>query len=318
MLNDNRIKSIDFLKGLAIIGVITLHSFVNYGPFEVVLRQSVPIFLILIGLNGAMSLDRSGFDIREYFKSRVSRLVLPLIPVLLITTALAVYFSWPFFTRCYQYPSYFLLLGQMPVYGPGNYFVGVILQAVLILPLLWWTSKKDMRLILAGSFGVSLIYSILYQYYLPHNPYLNELVIFGWLFALAIGIALVDIISSKTVSFPWQAGISVSTGLAIFLAFLHPEYMNSIFNLEGSLTFLFTAGIVIAVILAGISWSPIDLLGKASYHIFLAQMVYFIIFNLGYLPNLTITISAGLLFYFAGNELKKLCIAPDIERRASY
>jgi hypothetical protein len=92
------IDSIDFLKGLAIIGVITLHSFRDYGIFEILVLQAVPIFIILMGLNGALSLKCSGFNVQNYVRKKAMRLILPLIPVFFIVISFAFLFHQPIYT----------------------------------------------------------------------------------------------------------------------------------------------------------------------------------------------------------------------------
>ena len=296
------IDSIDFLKGLAIIGVITLHSFTSYGIFEILVLQSVPIFIILMGLNGALSLNRTGFILKDYLEKKCMRIILPLIPVFFITLFIAFNLN----TKIKISPLF--ILGQMPIYGPGNYFIGLILQSLVAIPILWWLSKKDTRLMLIISFGISFISEILYYYYsFPPNDYLYELLIFRWLFAFAIGIALVDTIVSKKISFVLKLGISISTALVLFLGITHIKFLTYPgYSLGNVFTFLFPAGIIIGVIFLGISWKPIDLFGKASYHIFLTQMVYFIIFHQGYILNLVISIGLGILFYFSDLKFQSL------------
>jgi len=300
-----RIDSIDFLKGLAIIGVITLHSFRNYGVFEVLVMQSVPVFLILMGLNGALSLDRCGFNVPDYIRTRFLRLGLPLIPVFFVILALALLFNQPLYMLGAESLSpALILLGQMPINGPGNYFIGLIIQATILIPILWWLSKKDVRLMLGISFAVSLGYEIAYYFYLPHDSFIYELLIFRWLFAIAIGIALVDAVLTKKISFTWLAGISVSTGLVLFFGYSHLAVLPFGYSLINACTYLFPAGIIVAVIFAGVSWKPIDLLGKASYHIFLIQMIFFIGLSLGYLMNLGIIIAVGMAFYFVDSRVQ--------------
>jgi len=305
-----RINSIDFLKGLAILAVIALHSFTEYGPFKLLLLQSVPIFIILMGFNWTMSLNRSGFEVKDYIMKKTMRFILPLIPIFFITLAILLWFDPPtnIITFANGGLSYLLFfLGQMPVYGPGNYYIGVLLQALIAIPILWWFSKKDMRLMLMSAFGVSAVSEISYFLHIfPQDNYIYELLIFRWVFAIALGIVLVDIVNQRIIPLWLKVGIILSSAIILTQATFGVMFMTAYFGYLNVLTYSFAAGLILGVIFLNLSWKPINLLGQASYHIFLSQMVWFILFNFGYLLNLIICVCSGVTFYYFNKKIANM------------
>jgi len=293
------IKSIDFLKGMAILGVLTMHSCVshaclNYGtPVEILLLQSVPIFLILMGIVGAISLNEKGLNLKPYITKKATRFILPLIPVFFIT----LYIGLAGYKPIVKSPM--MLLGQMPVVGPGNYYITLVLASIVTIPLLWYISKKSMGLMLAGSFGISILFELIFP-----NGYSAFLYIFKFQFAFAIGIYLADCIFKKKIPLLLDLGIFLSTSLVVYLGITGTQLFNYELTYFNALTFLFAAGLILSIIFLNISWAPIDFLGNASYHIFLTQMIFFILFNFGYIINLFVTISVGILFYWSDNKLQ--------------
>lgn len=223
--------------------------------------------------------------------------MIPLIPVFLIT----------FFIACMSGKSFhlypMLFLGQMPVEGPGNYFIALILTSIITLPVLWWISKKNMGLMLAGSFMTSLSFEIFFP-----KEYSAPFYVFKFLFAFAIGIFLADCIISKKMPLKLVIGICTSTILVIYLAISGRELFNPYLTYFNVLTFLFTAGLILSIIQFNISWKPINFLGKSSYHIFLTQMVFFILFNLGIIINLLMISIVGILFYYSEQKTESLIL----------
>jgi hypothetical protein len=297
----DRIESIDFLKGLAIIAVIILHSFTSYGMFDIILFQAVPVFLILLGINGAMSLDKHGFVIGDYMRTKLYRFILSLVPVGIVVTSIALLYNLTFWDK-YGGSPLWVLLGQMPVTGPGNYFIALIIQSIVVIPILWWIAKKNPNVMIVGSFVISTGFELINFLY-PVDANLYQLSIFRWIFAIAIGVAVVNPIITKNLSINWVVGIYASSVITIFLWLSQTPY---VYALQSVFTYLFACGIIIAVVFIGVSWKPINVIGKLSYHIFLVQMTFFILFNFGVIINLSIIVTMGVLFYFIDSKTSEV------------
>jgi len=281
------IRSIDFLKGLAILGVIVMHSTSYHTfpkPVEILLLQSVPIFLILMGTVGAMSLNANGFDWRIYFPKRIRRLVVPLIPVFFATILIAYIYGKQ------MYLGWVNLVGEMPVAGPGSYFVTLALSGIVIIPLLWIVSRKiSMAFMLATCFFVSLNIELF------PTPGLFPMILRN-IFFFALGVYLSEVVVTREVPRLLTVGVLAS----ILIMIIFTQY--PVFDIEtlygNCLTAFFVAGIIITVISLEWSWKPIDILGQASWHIFLTQLVVLIVFNYNVLINLLLIIPIGLGFYY--------------------
>lgn len=281
------IRSIDFLKGLAILGVITMHSS-QYHTYpkviEILLLQSVPIFLILMGTVGAMSLNAKGFDWRTYFPKRIRRLVVPLIPIFFVT----IFIGYTYGKQIYI--GWANLIGEMPVAGPGQYFITLAISGIIIIPALWFVAREiSMAFMLATCFFVSLNLELFPE--LGFFP-----MIFRNLFFFAIGIYLATVITRNEMP-KW---LLVAICLSIVLVGIFAWY--PVFDIEtlygNCLTSFFTVGIIITVLSLDWSYTPIDYLGVASWHIFLTQMIVLAFINYGLWVNLLLILPIGIGFYY--------------------
>lgn len=87
-MNENKhYLQIDLIKALAIVSVLIIHSIPNYYsrlPISIfTIEQAVPVFLLIMGLNGTMSFKRRSYiNLKqmyglEYFKHRLMRFLIP-------------------------------------------------------------------------------------------------------------------------------------------------------------------------------------------------------------------------------------------------
>jgi len=140
---------VDFLKGLAIIGVIVLHAYDWTGALAKFFQISVPLFLYIMAFNFALSWERTP-DLKQYFWRRAKRLLPAFsatwfgIVILALLLNVAMHFS------------YQQLVGFFPVIGMGNYFIVVIFQFVLFAPLLYMIFKRSL-------IGSLILFAIVYS-----------------------------------------------------------------------------------------------------------------------------------------------------------
>ena len=135
-----KIRIIDVLKGLAILGVITIHiqgvTDVSLGFFDLVLQLSVPIFMAVMGFNYAISWERNN-NLKQYFLRRIKRLLPPFFVALAVSTILGILLNIPLKFGERQLVGYFFIEGS------GNYFIPVIFQFVLFFPILYFIFKRS-------------------------------------------------------------------------------------------------------------------------------------------------------------------------------
>ena len=136
---------IDVLKAIAIAFVILDHSLTweIKGALGGIFweRLSIPFFLIVMGFNMGNSFEyREHKSLRDlyslaYFKRKLKRYVFPFVILWLASLALGT-------TLGYIDTSEYLLLGYLPFWGPGNWFIPLLFGSILIFPIVYWLFKR--------------------------------------------------------------------------------------------------------------------------------------------------------------------------------
>ena len=164
--SDYHYFQVDFLKAAMIFLVIFDHM-VSWGvksDIGVALweRISIPVFLVIMGFNMGLSFKRKGDQTlkqlysKEYFKRKILRYIVPFLILYAVSTFIGLFMYGFDITAMYQgqyYPSHGLMnlfIGILPFWGPGNWFIPIIFQSILILPILYkgFTKKPVLTLIL--------------------------------------------------------------------------------------------------------------------------------------------------------------------------
>ncbi len=132
---------LDVLKAIAIAFVVMDHSLTweIKGAMGSVFweRLSIPFFLIVMGFNmGASFKYRNTKSLRElysieYFIRKTKRYVLPFIILYLMSIILGLVLG-------HLDTSIYLLLGYLPFWGPGNWFIPLLFGSILVFPLIYW------------------------------------------------------------------------------------------------------------------------------------------------------------------------------------
>lgn len=326
MEKKKRIELIDYLKAICVLMVIITHydwSDKTTPFFTMLINMAVPVFMILSGYNFAMS-NRKKTDgkLRQMYGWKMMK---PKLERFLI----------PFFTVCFIEiillamegkninPARIFLLGA---YGPGSYYVPVMLQLLIIFPIIYLLVDRNAKLGIGLAAAGNLLFEIavvltdmdVYYYRLCIGRYLL-LIAFGcylylhpekrvrgyqMLFMFLIGFAYivyalqmeqkVTLFEEDFVLFDYWATTAMPVAFYIFpivILLFRRFYHSQIPGKAGEL----------------LIW-----IGKASYHIFLVQMVYYH-FELGgkimnaewwiAVPfNILICVPIGLIFYELDNH----------------
>lgn len=275
-------KNIDVMKGISIICVILIHSFTDEtvreiaGPFY--LLQAVPVFFIISAYNQSQSYDRRNLSLLKdfYRPSLLAKKFYRLIPIAVIIYVIQAIVNPD--NRSF----FFYLIGRG---GYGGYYISMMIQSILLLPILYWFAKKtSARTMLALSFGLNILFEW-YWYVVDMPSFLYRLLVFRYLFALALGVWYF---------FDSQAPYSrtlLKVGALLSLVYLYmvhyldisvPFYsFNTSWRGQDSFSFFYA----LALFHTGLSFSvpfrteilknSFAYLGKRSYSIFLVQMLYF-------------------------------------------
>ncbi|MFW9820911.1 MAG: acyltransferase family protein [Candidatus Thorarchaeota archaeon] len=157
---------VDILKAAMIFLVIFDHivswnikSYIAVSLWE---RISIPVFLVIMGFNMGRSFQREGLQtLRElytwnYFKKKIFRFLLPFLVLYVASTFIGL-FMYGFDLTAMWWGQYYpdhgflqLFTGYLLFWGPGNWFLPVLFQSIIIIPLLYWlfTQKRILALIL--------------------------------------------------------------------------------------------------------------------------------------------------------------------------
>jgi peptidoglycan/LPS O-acetylase OafA/YrhL len=278
---------IDYIKAIAIISVILLHSFQTvyensiFGPFHML--QAVPVFLLLTGLNSVNSFERKN-DIRlSYFYSwtqtskRLKRLLIPFTVVWAFQLYVLNGMAGHEFTV-----KEMLITFVSGGWGPGSYFIPLILQIVFGLPLLYVLAKRSPGIMLASTFIINTVFE-LYAYYslMPNDIY--RFIALRYLFIVGLGVYM----ALKPRWNRWfEAGAFISfTYIAAihYYGFQPPVQPN--WSSQNIYAYFWPYAVVIFLFAHlnntahSLFANIMQTIGRASYHIFLSQMVYFWAFS---------------------------------------
>ena len=173
----NEFFQIDFLKAAMIFLVIFDH-FVYWdvkGQIGAALweRISIPVFLVILGFNMGLSFKGQGAKTLKqlyswsYFKKKILRYVVPFLILYAASTFIGLFMYGFDFIAMYDtqyYPDHgiinlFTLI--MPFWGPGNWFIPVLMQSILVVPLLYWFFTKKPVLALISTFVIEIAMQII-------------------------------------------------------------------------------------------------------------------------------------------------------------
>lgn len=282
-----RLFEIDLLKGLAILSVILIHTWAVGiqlaigSPLHI--YHAVALLLLIAGFTGTYAYMRRGsttlgqcYD-TDLLLRRFSRLLKPyLLMFILQVIILFILFRYPF--NVGSVIIYFFKGG----YGLGAYFVPLIIQSVIIVPVLYLLALKSPNNMLVGAFIVNITIE-----FIAHNGLIPE-DLYGiyyakFLFAGALGVWLA--LSVRRFDL-WTAVLGALS--AVFIIILYYTQLLSRFftvsviaGISEAFAFVWTYVLALTGYLylpkntAHPIWRGIGEAGRASWHIFLVQMTFF-------------------------------------------
>ncbi|MFX1482334.1 MAG: acyltransferase family protein [Promethearchaeota archaeon] len=160
---------LDVLKAIAIAFVVMDHSLTweVKGSIGSIFweRLSIPFFLIVMGFNMGYSFRYRGAEslrelyTRDYFIRKIVRYVFPFLVLYMGSILLGLYFNQ------LQWDEY-ILLGYLPFWGPGNWFIALLFGSIVVFPLVYWAFNKMPKVTLALCFLSELVLQgIMYVFY---------------------------------------------------------------------------------------------------------------------------------------------------------
>ena len=297
-----KIGPVDSLKALAVINVILIHTVpqnltttnILWGLYVI---QAMPVFFVILGLNMSLSFKNKGLTSlkdmysRGYFEKKFWRIVFPF--VIIFALSFLAYFVESMVGK-EELPlklTWLFLIGRLPVFGYGNYFVTIMFQFIFLFPLIYWLSMKSEKLMLVACFGLDLTFQLYASstQSLSASSYLYKACILRTLSAISLGVWLsrnTDVLSNRNVLlFPISA-VSIIFIMGVYKApFLWPR--------ENLITYPFGA----LLVGLGIKYFPKNLphvqkIGDMSYHIYLIQILFFVHIHRHLLYTLALPLTA--------------------------
>ncbi len=339
-MKKEKIKAIDIIKGFAIVCVLTVH--VNIPPefdkkifLSLYIIITIQIFMIITGYNYAASSVSRNITLKKWYSKynlqrKLKRILIPYI-ITIIFEVIVFYIKVDYTRyRNLKYIGHLFLEGGL---GPGSYYTPVLIQIVFVyFPLLLIlneylkniivNSKKRDILSLVITIILEIIYEIIINYVgKDYNEFIQEfyrMSAFRYLPFLQLGIILYynkkEILNKIKRILPF----SIVGGYYVYLtlykdATIYPFYYWK----PVVLPTLFYALFFILIVMKYFNGSEKNFLekvivtiGRASYHIFLFQMVYFGILKLrllvtwySYIIHILICLIIGTIFYYVESKV---------------
>lgn len=296
---------LDVLKAIAIIFVVMDHSLTweIKGAMGSLFweRLSIPFFLIVMGFNMAYSFKYSGAKTLrelyswEYFKGKIIRYVLPF-AVLYMGSILV-----GMFTGLLTFNEY-TLLGFLPFWGPGNWFIALLFGSIVVFPFVYWLFEKQPVLTLILCFLSEIVMQAIMFIWLP---YPIDSALEGFLTS-AIRVNVIFFLPAVGLGLWFSKGYNLRSPRNWFMFLYYPisllfmiDYTTGILSsipnafgegitwiqdfIRGDYTLLFY-GYAALLFMAAMILIPqypssmvqrfVQRIGKASYHILLFQIFY--------------------------------------------
>lgn len=313
---------IDYLKALSIIMVIITHyawkDKIN-AWFLFGINMAVPVFMLISGYNFSASGTRKAegrlkkmYD-RKILLPKVVRFTLPFIFIFIFEIVLKI-------IQGNEYSLTDILIRFCRGgYGPGSYYYPIMIQLLLIFPLIYFLVAKLNWFGVLVAAQVNFIYEVvIHTLGVDVSDY--RLLIFRYTFYIALGCYLF-FFTKKQIPM-WILLLMVALGSGYLIAVYYEGYKPQLFT-YWTRTCMITALYIFPIIyilfhyyldvkIPGKIGELLAEIGKASYHIFLVQMVYYhfefgAMFGSLAVPlqvggNVIFCVSVGYLFYLAENK----------------
>jgi peptidoglycan/LPS O-acetylase OafA/YrhL len=299
-----RLVQIDLLKGLAIIAVIATHTLtfsqMVTGYTNLYLWQAIPIFIIIMAFNAGNSFTRRGdATLRglfspSYFARRFERIVYPVLLIGLFELVIMTFFPavvnnapLPITPRLKMWlpPQTPLFLGWLPLNAPGNYFVSIAFQFIVLFPLLYYFYKRASRATLVGCLAVNVAFEFAAPYIIAnYGLFWYTTSIVRYLGAIGLGLWITDgasvllkrnwfIVPGAAFSFVYLVASDVARTNVISY-FEHYWFTENVASFFYPLLLVVLGLMFLPRAVSGIG-AVVARCGQLSYHIFLVQLVFF-------------------------------------------
>ena len=304
-MNEDRNRTLDFIKGIFIIFVIALHfpfsgDVAHRFLFPFWVEFAVPGFLFISGYVYALSYEKKAFSKLEDMyapKDLLIKCLRFIIPFTIVFIAEQILFRvFGIYTvGIVEYGLRALFFDYLRGgIGMGSYYFPLMIQFIFIFPLIYaYVKRKGIKAVI-NIFIINIAYEVLkLAFGMSESEY--RLLICRYLFIIAFG-CYACIGKKEEQGRLYRGFIEGIFALGVFfvLLFSYTSYEPKLFTFWSTTsapTTLYIAPIMFIIVkMLKVKFSPLELVGKASFDVFLVQMVYFVLyencFRYGYFANI--------------------------------
>jgi len=304
----NYFFQVDFLKALMILLVIIDHSLAYSATpglgLQLWERIAIPIFLIIMGFNMGKSFVKEGEkSLKElyswnYFKKKFWRYVYPYIVLYFVGIIFGFILYGTTFPDTFKENWFleYIVFQKSLLEGPGNWFIPIVFQSIFLMPLLYKAFTKWPKLSLISCFIIEFFMHLIVFFVIGEvnsiNDFLREVyfryIILLYISALGMGIWFSqdhNLFSKRNlfiwILFPFSTIYMIAWDFYGFR--LAIDGANIIRGDYNYITFIYSA----FIFLIAMKYIPqnsktkiakiFSAIGKATFHIYLTQDIYFII-----------------------------------------
>lgn len=279
--------------------------------------MAVPVFMIISGFVFAKSFQKNGIHtLRQGYqiKTIIKRIIRFTVPYLMIFVVEQICIT------VVQHQSFSIWAAARALiiggYGPGSYYYPVLIQFVFLFPIIYLLIYKFDYKGLLGCIAFNFLFELIKSPLLI-NESLYRLLIFRYVTVIAFGCFFA--IGKKKMNRVISLALS-AIGIIYIIVYRYIA-VTPIIMIYWTGTSMIACFYIIPVsnILIQfdkLAFRPIELLGKASYNIFLTQMVYYGLFAnylysmihssiLQLIVSLILCVGLGVGFYYLESHLTK-------------
>lgn len=328
-------RFIDLAKGLAALMVLITHYRFTFAEkldywFPFWISAAVPIFMFFIGYLSARSFSAKGCKtLKALYRpgdlaKKIIRYALPFLCFFAVELLLETWYL--------RQPNLKETLDNLTVGGfgvHGTYFFPVLLQITLITPLIYYIVNRWKK----GIF-ICFAFNLAFEFWKTHTGMASEdyrLCALRYVFAVAIG-CFACLYYKRGAKWNWVWIHMLEIGALYLWVINYTSYRARIFtNWQSTsmLAMLFFAPLLVFGLdyLSNWHFKPLELMGKASFHIFFVQIVYYNYFaekvyfhiankwlELGI--GVALCIIGGLAFYYFCNIVRSVYLKLTSPKKA--
>ena len=328
----NRNHFIDVLKGICIIFVVFTHA--SWTPeqnlkllFPFWIDMAVPFFMLVTGYVYTKSFQKNGIETldsaynKKYLLKNFIRYTIPYFIAFAIDFCVQVilYIRNP--TGIKRFLVHEIALFLQGGNGPGSYYYPEMIQIMFLFPIIYALVKKyNWKGVLVVAFATFFFEVLKFPYMENEGQY--RLLLFRYFMLIAFGSYFA---MNKMNRKHWILSV---VGFCFIILFKYTNYSPKIFKWwTGTSMFpvLFIVPIFGFLVEKNIKFAPLEKIGKASYNIFLTQMVYYcylygkikeflVNVYLNAVVSIAICVIIGIVFYEIENRITKKVTAKVIEK----